>query len=307
MGSDARLVRGAAQKEPVKAFESLCGRHGRWEVWADWIVMCACSISNAVDRVHREKREETYLTLCKKYTEAEMQTMGEMFGMVVAALDENPDQDLLGEIFMTLGLGNEHNGQFFTPYNVCSAMSALNSENIAAQVERQGWVPVADPACGAGALLVAFANECLRQKVNYQTSVLFVAQDIDFTVGLMCYIQLSLLGCAGYVVIGDTLAHPATDYDRRGLIPRDEGNVWYTPMYFRDVWHWRRVWAQVDMMCKASQGPEEHQNPPAPEEPPERPCKGGKGESRKNAEDDLKRRPQPPDFSANEYGQLTLF
>lgn len=307
MGSDARLVRGAAQKELVKAFESLCGRHGRWEVWADWIVMCACSISNAVDRVHREKREETYLTLCKKYTGAEMQTMGEMFGMVVAALDENPDQDLLGEIFMTLGLGNEHNGQFFTPYDVCRAMSALTIGDIAAQVERQGWVSVADPACGAGALLVAFANECRRQKVNYQQSVLCVAQDIDFTVGLMCYIQLSLLGCAGYVVIGDTLAHPSTAYDRRGLIPRDEGNVWYTPMYFHAIWHWRRALAQVDMMCKASQGLEEHQNQPAPEEPPKRPCKGGKGESRKNAEDDSKRHPQPPDFSANEYGQLTLF
>ena len=29
--------------------------------------------------------------------------------------------------------------------------------------------------------------------------MLFVAQDIDLTVGLMCYIQLSFLGCAGYV------------------------------------------------------------------------------------------------------------
>ena len=218
--------------------------------------------------------------------------MAEMLGMVVAALDENQDQDLLGEIFMTLGLGNEHNGQFFTPYNVCSAMSALNSENIAAQVERQGWVPVADPACGAGALLVAFANECLRQKVNYQTSVLFVAQDIDFTVGLMCYIQLSLLGCAGYVVIGDTLAHPATAYDRRGLIPRDEGNVWYTPMYFRDVWHWRRVWAQVDMMCSAEkpQGAEVVSKPETTTQKPRtRPKKA------------------QPAASENEYGQLTLF
>lgn len=292
MGSDARLVRGAAQKELVKAFESLCGRHGRWEVWADWIVMCACSISNAVDRVHREKREETYLTLCKKYTGAEMQTMGDMLGMVVAALDENPDQDLLGEIFMTLGLGNEHNGQFFTPYNVCCAMSALNSENIAAQVERQGWVSVSDPACGAGALLVAFANECTRQKVNYQTSVLFVAQDIDFTVGLMCYIQLSLLGCTGYVVIGDTLTHPATAYDRRGLIPRDEGNVWYMPMYFRDVWHWRRVWAQVNMMCSAEkpQGAEVVSKPETTTQKPRtRPKK------------------TQPDASENEYGQLTMF
>ena len=309
MGSDARLVRGAAQKDLVKAFESLCGRHGRWEVWADWITMSACSISCAVDATHREAREKLYQTARTKYTEAELQVMAEMLGMVVAALDENPDQDLLGEIFMTLNLGNEHNGQFFTPYNVCRAMSQLTIGDVAAQVEAQGWISAADPACGAGALLVAFANECRRpgHEVNYQTSVLFVAQDIDFTVGLMCYIQLSLLGCAGYVVIGDSLAHPSTAYDRRGLIPRDEGNVWYTPMYFRDVWHWRRALAQVDMMFEADQGPKERQDQPAPKRPPKKPCKSGKDKARKNAGDDHKSRPQPPDFSANEYGQLTLF
>ena len=141
-------------------------------------------------------------------------------------------------------------------------------------------------------MLVAFANECTRQKVNYQTSVLFVAQDIDFTVGLMCYIQLSLLGCAGYVVIGDSLVHPSTAYDRRGLIPRDEGNVWYTPMYFRDVWHWRRVWAQVDMMCSAEkpQGAEVVSKPETTTQ---------KSRTRpKKAQ---------PAASENEYGQLTLF
>lgn len=75
--------------------------------------MSACAISNTVDKAHCEVREKEYLTLQKKYTKAEMQVMSEMLGMAVAALDENPDQDLLGEIFMTLGLGNEHNGQFF--------------------------------------------------------------------------------------------------------------------------------------------------------------------------------------------------
>ena len=252
--------------------------------------MSACAISNTVDKAHCEVREKEYLTLQKKYTKAEMQVMSEMLGMAVAALDENPDQDLLGEIFMTLGLGNEHNGQFFTPYNVCRAMSELTIGDIAAQVEAQGWVSVADPACGAGALLVAFANECLRQKVNYQQSVLYVAQDIDYIVGLMCYIQLSLLGCAGYVVIGDTLAHPSTAYDRRGLIPRDEGNVWYTPMYFRDVWHWRRLWAQMDLMCR----PEEEKNDPQPAQ-----------QAQKKAA--LPPEPTRPIFAENKNGQLTLF
>ena len=307
MASITRQVRGEAQKVIAKSFEGLCGRHSRWEVWADWITMSACSISCAVDATHREDREELYQTARTKYTEAELQVMAEMLGMVVSALDENPDQDLLGEIFMALNLGNEHNGQFFTPYNVCRAMSQLTIGDVAVQVEAQGWVSAADPACGAGALLVAFANECLRQKVNYQTSVLFVAQDIDFTVGLMCYIQLSLLGCAGYVVIGDSLAHPSTAYDRRGLIPRDEGNVWYTPMYFRDIWHWRRELAQVDMMFEADTEPKERQDQPAPKQPPKKPCKNGKDKARKNAGDDHKSTPQPPDFSANEYGQLTLF
>lgn len=107
---------------------------------------------------------------------------------------------------------------------------------------------VNDPACGAGALLIAFANECRRpgHDINFQTSVLFVAQDIDFLAGMMCYIQLSLMGCPGYVVIDDSISHPITGIDPHGLIPRDGPNVWYTPMYFRDVWHWRRLWVQMD-------------------------------------------------------------
>lgn len=80
MASDVGKVRGSAQKTLVKAFENLCGRHSRWEVWSDWIGMCAIAISNAVDRAHREKREKTYSALSKKYAVAEMQTMSGMCG-----------------------------------------------------------------------------------------------------------------------------------------------------------------------------------------------------------------------------------
>ena len=266
MGKDARRVRGEAQKEIVKVFESLCGYHSRWEVWSDWITMSAVDISNAVDHAHREKREETYKTLAKKYSAAEMEKMSEMLAIMVTALDENPDQDFLGELFMLLNLGNDHAGQFFTPYHVCEFTAELNAEKAASEVEEKGWISVSDPACGAGAMLVAYANICRKKGINYQTGVFFVGQDIDFTVGLMCYLQLSLLGCAGYIVIADTLAHPSTAYDRRGLIPRDEGNVWYMPMYFRDVWHWRRVWAQVEMMGSAAPRKE----PPKPRPDPKK-------------------------------------
>ena len=158
---------------------------------------------------------------------------------------------------MALDLGNDHAGQFFTPYDVCRMMAEITGADLQARIERDGWISVNDCACGAGALLVAFANACTRQKINYQTSVLFTAQDIDYIVGLMCYLQLSLMGCAGYVVIGDTLLHPSTALDRRGLIPRPDQNIWYTPFYFRDIWHYRRIWAQMDLLLQTDEKPAE--------------------------------------------------
>lgn len=230
------------QTEFVKIFNSLCGRYGRWEIWQDFITLAAIAISNTVDRSQAAEREKTYMTIAGKYKPEEMLKFSQMLQEVMIGMDFNPDQDFLGELYMALDLGNDHAGQFFTPYNVCRMMAEITGTDLQARVERDGWISVNDCACGAGALLVAFANACTRQKINYQTSVLFVAQDIDYIVGLMCYLQLSLMGCAGYVVIGDTLLHPSTALDRRGLIPRPDQNIWYTPFYFRDIWHYGDMW-----------------------------------------------------------------
>ena len=75
-----------------------------------------------------------------------------------------------------------------------------------------------------------------------------MAQDIDYLAGLMCYIQMSVLGFAGYVVIADTISNPSLSVDRRGLIPVDGPNVWYTPMYHRDIWQWRVTASRLDAM-----------------------------------------------------------
>ncbi|MBQ7896091.1 MAG: SAM-dependent DNA methyltransferase [Oscillospiraceae bacterium] len=270
MGKTVRHLRGEGQRNIIKLLNTLEARHTRWQLWQDFIVMSAISISNLVDAAHREKREEMYLTIAKKYSEKEMAVFPEMLSEVVKSMEENPDQDFLGELFMALELGNDWKGQFFTPYSVCRAMAAmtLGGDGLKEKLNREHWISVNDPACGAGALLVAFANECRRpgNDINFQSSVLFVAQDIDFLAGCMCYIQLSLMGCPGYVVIGDTLCNPSTSYDSRGLIPKDDGNVWYTPFYFRHEWHWRRIAAQMDMLCRTAvplvEAEEPHPEPP---------------------------------------------
>lgn len=237
------------QRDFLRLFDGFSGKQSRWQVWSDFIILTACAISNRVDLEHAEKREKLYTTTISKYDVQEKQLFPQLFSAVVQAMERDRDQDFLGELYMACNLGNDHAGQFFTPYNVCSCMAAMTIEDAAAKIERNGFVAVNDPACGAGALLVAFANACMQRNINYQDHVLFTAQDIDYTVGLMCYIQLSLMGCAGYVTIGNTLTNPQTSYDAKGLLPVDkDGNIWYTPLYFTEVWHWRRVWNMADLV-----------------------------------------------------------
>ena len=189
-------------------------------------------------------------TIISKYSDAEQEKFAELLGEVIMGMEQNPDQDFLGELYMLCELGNDASGQFFTPYDVCRCMVEISGGSNPA-AENAEFFSVSDPACGAGALLIAFANLCRRKNICYHDKVLFVAQDIDLIAGLMCYIQLSFLGCAGYVVIGNTITEPSTAYDRRGLLPAGpQSRIWYTPFFSTDIWYLRRQWAQIELFMK---------------------------------------------------------
>lgn len=192
-----------------------------WQVWTDFITAAAISIANSVDisgEVH-DKREKEYKECIKRLDGVD--NAWELFNYVVQALDNDQEQDFLGGLYMNLDLGSHWHGQFFTPYDICRAMAkiSLNGGERDAKTEilDHGYISINDPACGAGATLIAAANQLRNQYINYQTDALFVGQDIDRIAGMMCYIQLSLLGCAGYVVIANTLSNPITGPDT--LIP----------------------------------------------------------------------------------------
>lgn len=206
-------------------FIRLSERHGRHEVWSDFVTMSACALSNAGDKRFFQEREEMYLASVKRYTKDEADMIAQMLGYVIMALEENPEQDFLGEMFSGLNLHNEWKGQFFTPYHVGSFMAAINIESAKEELKRKDYITVNDCCCGAGCLLIAFANEARKAKIDFQNRVIFVAQDLDFTAAMMSYIQLSLLGCKAIVKVGNSLTDP--------FVPADlEGNdVWYTPMY----------------------------------------------------------------------------
>ena len=224
------------------------GYIGRTEIEMDFIkafnrlsYMAACSISNAVDRQPEtwKAREASYLAAAKAYDKEELNGIAEMLGLTVKALEENPAQDFLGNLYMSLDFGSGWSGQFFTPWHVAEFMAEItfaDSPSLEEELKTKGFISVNDPACGAGCMLLAFVQACKKRgTVNYQRQVLFTGQDIDRVVAQMCYIQLSLLGCPGYVVVGDTLTRPTCGSALRPVVHPDN-EIWFTPMWFSDVW-----------------------------------------------------------------------
>lgn len=224
----------------VKLFRELTYRHSPWPAWSDFIVLSACAISNAVDKEHRSEREALYMKTVSKYTKQELDIFPQLLAEMTLALEANPEQDFLGTLYMELNLGNDRGGQFFTPYSVCQLMAEITTGNVEEQIGEHGYITLNDCACGAGATLIAGINQIRKRlhdsgsKLNFQNHLLVTGQDIDYTTSLMCYIQISLLGVAGYIKIGDSLADPMHSGDKLD-------NYWFTPMYFSDVWTMRRL------------------------------------------------------------------
>lgn len=236
----------------MNGFKILTHTKSPYKVWYELMLLYAIEIANTTLRPLKEnelfkgvweEREKQYIKTIKTYTKKEQKIISQMFTLLVLELEENPNQDLLGELYMKLGISNNRSGQFFTPYSVCEMMSGvtINKKQLAKDVHNKGYVIINDCACGAGATLISATEYCksMFKKLNYQDHVGVVAQDIDILCVQMCYIQLSLHGLSGYVAHGNTLTEPEVI---------DLHRIWFTPMYFNNVWTMRRLFHGQDIL-----------------------------------------------------------
>jgi len=299
----ARAVRFRKEShtEFYKVFSGMCQTRSSWEVWADFVAMTALTIANAFDREGQthDDREQEYIRTIKRYSKNEQEGFPKLFALTVEALEAEPDQDFLGEMFMALDLGNHWKGQFFTPYNVCRMMSEITITDLEAHIEKKSWVGIQDPCCGAGALLIAARNTMVRQKRGPREA-LYVAQDVDRTAALMCYIQLSLLGRAGYVVVADSLLNPVVGPGGNPLLisPMPGQEIWLMPALYDEVWAARIQWERTRLALESlgiMKSPLEPGQQPEPEPTPAL------------LESTQAPKPDPIQLNKGAGGQLTLF
>jgi type I restriction-modification system DNA methylase subunit len=169
------------QKELVKLINTLGYRHGHWQVFADFVEAAAISVSNAVDMRRREKREERYLQVVKRYKPDELARFPEMLASLTMALGDETT-DVLGRTFHDLELHNKWAGQYFSPYPLCRMMARMtlaDRGDVEARISERGFVTAQEPAAGSGAMIIALAHEMQDAGINYQQHLHVTAVDVD--------------------------------------------------------------------------------------------------------------------------------
>ena len=218
-------------KNIVKQFDSLTGSRSLWQVFQDCIEACAMAVQNSCEvyPARREEYENRYFNIINQYDEKERQVIVKIFAELTKILEENPFQDLLGDLYMQLNLGSEAQGQFFTPYNVAQAMAqcVFDEKTVRKEIAEKGCVKLNEPCIGGGANVIAYL-ECMHKAgINYQKNAVIVGQDLSRMSALMSYIVLSLLGCQAVIKNDDTLCRPYTSF----FDEIRSTNTMYTPMF----------------------------------------------------------------------------
>lgn len=204
-------------------------RHLR-DVFTDFVEMSALSLRNAiskidpVDTTRWQAREDEYLLIAGRYTRDQLDRFGEALGRVGELLTGEP-RDVLGHLYMSLELGDKHQGQLFTPYDVARLMAEMQVDGLVEQLDTKPFVRVHEPACGAGALIVATCEALRAKGVNYQQRLHITAEDLSAVAVHMCFVHLALM-------------HVPAVIHRRNTLTQETWDTWRTPAHVLGGWDW---------------------------------------------------------------------
>lgn len=208
-------------KDEYKKFVNLLdfsrGKYSIGQVFEDFLYMSAIALKNSCDFDKNE--EDWYFSIIKKYEKQELDVFPKLLAELVLIIVKNDKfRDVLGEIYQAINLNSKGSGQFFTPNHLAEAMAKMVIDKPS---NTDGVITVNDPACGSGVLLLNAVNSFKDKNIDYTKNLLVYGQDIDIKCFCMTYIQLSLAGIPGIVVLGNSLLN-------------EKRKIYYTPQYVKN-------------------------------------------------------------------------
>jgi type I restriction-modification system DNA methylase subunit len=216
------ISRHPAWSDFVRSFNKIAAHRHRYEVFRDFVTMAAISMHNAIRK--DPALEAEYMQIVKRYDASQLSEICGLFAKMVLLLDTEP-QDVLGQLYMALELGNTQAGQFFTPHEISELMARLTYGDELQNLTKP-FITLSEPACGAGGMVLAFVKVMLSHGHDPSKRIWVQCQDVDRTAALMCYLQLSLWNVPAVVIVGNTLANEVRE-------------AFYTPAHYLGFWETR--------------------------------------------------------------------
>lgn len=180
-----------------KLLEKVSRRHDTRKVFDTFTRLAACALAC-------QTREPEYMEEIKQWEKLELDCFAQALGSLVKEMELKPFEDVLGAYYMEFALsskGQQWNGEFHTPPSICKLMARLTLDG--SDLPTEGPITVSEPACGAGAMILALGEACppdVRRRLRV------TAVDVNRTACDMCFINTTLWGIPTRVVHGNTLS-----------------------------------------------------------------------------------------------------
>ena len=194
------------RKQFIRAFESLAHHRERHDVFADFLDLAVCAIRKKTLPAGpaADAMEDHYMAVVKRNKPDDVRKMPDLLAITALAVQEG-GCDFLGQVVGELELLSGHMGQFFTPYDVSRLMAEMTLKDAGALIREKGFITVAEPASGAGGMIIAAADVIEKQGFDIARQLYVEATDISPLCFKMTYLQASLRGIPATIRRGNTL------------------------------------------------------------------------------------------------------
>jgi len=165
-------------------------------VFADFCRITACCLAAGT-------REGEYFEVIKNYSKDELEELSKALALLINEMESKPFTDILGPYYLDIAShsSKQSRGEFYTPPEISKLMAKITVD-AKSVIEKGKPITVNEPACGAGGMMLALAEEFAPSHVDL---LRITAQDLN-PVGVdMCYINMTMWGIPAKIICGNTL------------------------------------------------------------------------------------------------------